>query len=283
MVRFIKGDENLFRGTPGTPPTYLKGIIINLCWLILLALVSFFLFFKRSLHHLKKREIKLLESNFKTEFLELDKGDFRVLFSEGDQLSIFLYNVLTGEIKKLRRAGFSEELPVNGVDICKKKNKEPFFYISITRSFPDDLKVIDILKFIFRLLRVKKPGRNMILENEKIKPYLHQWIKQLKIHRRFELVYLVLELLKNKYCVFLIDDTAEILPNSCLVRLKELLEQLKEDAVVIYVTQPQVVGIEGLKPGECFVDGDVWFRHIEKIRNESEVRDKLKNKEGRKQ
>jgi hypothetical protein len=281
MVRFIKGDENLFRGTPGIPPIYIKGIIINLCWLILLTLASFFLFFKRSLHRLKKSQLKLLESNLKTEFLELDKGDFRVLLSEGDQLPGFLYNVLTGEIKKLKRRGFSEELLLNGVDICKEKNKEPFLYISIPRSFPHDFKVIDILKFIFRQHRLKKPERDMILENEKIKPYLHRWIKQLKIHQWFELLYLVLELHKEKYCVFLIDDTVEILPNSCLVRLKELLEQLKEGAVVIYVTQPQVVGIESLKPGECFVDGDVWFRHIEKIKNETEVRDKLKNKEGR--
>jgi len=281
MVRFIKGDENLFRSTPGIPPIYIKGIIINLSWLILLTLASFFLFFKRSLHRLKKSQLKLLESNLKTEFLELDKGDFRVLLSEGDQLPGFLYNVFTGEIKKLKRRGFSEELLLNGVDICKEKNKEPFLYISIPRSFPHDFKVIDILKFIFRQHRLKKPERDMILENEKIKPYLHRWIKQLKIHQWFELLYLVLELHKKKYCVFLIDDTVEILPNSCLVRLKELLDQLKEDAVVIYVTQPQVVGIESLKPGECFVDGDVWFRHIGKIKNETEVRDKLKNKEGR--
>ena len=282
MVRFIKGDENLFRSTPRIPPVYMKGIIINLCWLILLTLVSFFLFFKRCLHRLKKRELKLIESNLKTEFLELDKGDFRVLLAEGEQLPVFLYNVFTGEIKKLKGDRFTEELLLDGVDICKVKNKRPILYISITRSFPVDFKVIDFLKFIFRLNRVKKPGRNMILENERIKPHLHQWIKQLKIHQLFELIYLILQLHKKKVCVYLIDDTVEILPNSCLVRLKELLEQLKKDAVVIYITQPQVVGIESLKPGECFVDGDVWFRHIEKIKNESEVRNKLKNKEGRK-
>lgn len=282
MVCFIKGDENLFRSTPRIPPVYMKGIIINLCWLILLTLASFFLSFKRCLHRLKKSDLKLIESNLKTEFLELDKGDFRVLLAEGEQLSVFLYNVFTGEIKKLKGDRFTEELLLDGVDICKVKNNKPILYISIPHSFPVDFKVIDYLKFIFRVHRVKKQERNMILENEKIKPYLQQWIKKLKVHQLFELIYLILQLHKKKVSVFLIDDTVEILPNSCLVRLKDLLEQLKEDAVVIYITQPQVVDIESLKPAKCFVDGDVWFRHIKKIKNESEVRNKMKNKEGRK-
>lgn len=281
MVCFIKADENLFHSSSKIPPIYVKGVIINLCWLILFTMVSFFLFFKRCLHGMKKSEIKLIEAGLKKEPLELDKGDFRVLLAQGDELKRFLYNVLTGEIKKLQGSGFCEEMLLDGMNICNVKNKNPVLYISIPGSFSLDFKVIDLIKFIFRLHRVKEPGRTMILENEKIKPHINKWIKQLKVHERFELFYLLLQAHKKKGCVYLIDDTVEILPNSCLLRLKELLEQLKEDAVVIYITQPQVVGIESLKPGECFVDGSVWFEYIKKIKNESEIRNKMKIKQGR--
>ena len=282
MVCFIKDDENLFHSSGKIPPIYAKGIIINSGWIILLVMFSWFFSFKRCLHHLKKKEIKTVESGLKKEPLELDKGDCIVLFTENKQLPQFLYNTATGEIKKLRGNRFCEEVLLDGVNICKEKNKKPVLYISIPGSFPGDMPVIDFIKFIFHRHKIKGPGRKMILEDEKIKPLLQKSIKHLKAHERFELVYLVLQSNKKKSYVYLIDDTEEILPDPCLLRLNQLFEQLKEEGVVIYITQPQVVGMDSLNPGECFVDGKVWFDQIKKIKKVSEVRNIMKTQEGSK-
>ena len=263
-------------------PIYAKGIIINSGWIILLVMFSWFFSFKRCLHHLKKKEIKAVESGLKKEPLELDKGDCTVLFTENKQLPQFLYNTATGAIRKLRGNRFCEEVLLDGVNICKEKNKKPVLYISIPGSFPGDMQVIDFIKFIFHRHKIKGPGRKMILEDEKIKPLLQKSIKHLKAHERFELVYLVLKSNKKKSYVYLIDDTEEILPDHCLLRLNQLFEQLKEEGVVIYITQPQVVGMDSLNPGECFVDGKVWFEQIKKIKKVSEVRKIMKTQEGSK-
>lgn len=280
MVNFIKGDENLFHSSSKIPPIYAKGIIINSGWIILLVMFSWFFSFKRCLHHLKKKEIKAIESGLEKEPLELDKGDFTVLFTDNKQLPQFLYNTATGAIKKLQGNRFCEEVLLDGVNTCKVKNKKPVLYISFPGSFPGDMPVIDFIKFIFHWRKIKGPGRKMILEDGKIKPLLQKSIKHLKVHECFELLYLVLQSNKKKSYVYLIDDTGEILPDSCLMRLNDLLEQLKEEGVVIYITQPQVVGMDNLNPGECFVDGRVWFDKIKKIKKVSEVRNIMKTQEG---
>jgi hypothetical protein len=279
MVCFIQGDDNLFPTNSKIPPIFMKGILINLGWLILLGMISFFLSFKRHLHHMKKAEIKAIETDLKKEPLELDKGDCNVLFTEKNLLPRFMYNVFTGEIKKLQGKRFCEEVLLDGVNICAMKNKKPVLYISIPHSFPGDMPAMDFLQFIFYLYRIKAREIKTILEDEKIKPLFHKRIKQLKSHERFEMLYLVLHLNKKKSYVYLIDDTEEILPDSCLMRLNDLLEQLKEEGVVIYITQPQVVGMESLNPGECFVDGQVWFDKIKKIKRVSEVRNLMKPQE----
>ncbi|UCH92707.1 MAG: hypothetical protein JSV88_20755 [Candidatus Aminicenantes bacterium] len=275
LVNFIQADENIFHGKSMIPPNYLQGVTVNSGWTMVLLIITYFLFFKRMLNHMKKSEIAEIDSGLKKEPLALEKGNLRVILTEGDKFPRFLYTLFSGEIKILHRKGFSQKVLLDGKDISKVKNKEGIFYISNPGSFPGDFKVIDFINFFARWNRVSKSEKKALLEDENIKPLVHKRIKELKNHETFEIFYLFLKMKQEKSYVYLIDDTTVVLPGTCLIRLKELFDRLKQDAVVIYLTLPQIVGIERFKSGRCFVDGEVWFELVEKIKKEFKFRKKM--------
>ncbi|UCH95191.1 MAG: hypothetical protein JSV88_33790 [Candidatus Aminicenantes bacterium] len=251
-VNFVTADENLFYSKSRMPENYWTAIRIHLGVIIILMMTSYFLY-NRSLVHISTREIEELGEVD----MEYDKGDLRVWITIGEHLKKLLYNLFTGKIKGLPKKGFKGEVLVDSVDIARKTNKNDFVYICHPRELPGDMKVRDLLVFYARWTKVPKNELDTILDSEELKPNLNKTIKQLEEHQQFDVVMGILNM--SAGYIYLIDNIATNMPMPCSVKIFDKMEELKSNAIVIYLTTPETVGLNSLPPGSLFEEGDSWI------------------------
>lgn len=256
LANFVTADENLFYSKSHVPENYLIGVLINVGYIILLVILSYFMF-KRSLIHISAREIKELEEVD----LELEKGDLKVWLTIGEHFNKLLFNMFSGEIKGLTKKGFSGEVRVNEVDISKETSKNDFVYICQPGELPGDMKIKDLFTFYARWHKHRANEYEPILADIKLEKNLHKTINQLKNHEKFDIVMGLLSLSKSD--VYLINDIASGMPMTCAIKLKNKMEELTEKALVMYLTPPEATGMPSLPEGTYFEEGDNWLYLVE--------------------
>jgi ABC-type transport system involved in cytochrome c biogenesis ATPase subunit len=255
MVNFIKEDENLFHAKSRLPQNFTVGVLINLGYIIILFIVSFILF-KRSLYKVRREEIeKLKDAN-----IEVKAGELSVWLVKDDKFSNLLYNLLSGNLDKVKQKGFTGKVLVNGVDIAAEKSRQDFVYISRTENIPEDMRVRDFINFYARMQKIPAKEKRAILDSEDIKSTAGDTFSKLTYIRKFNVLLAILKLKKKQ--VYLINDIATGLPVTSAIKLKEYMAELAEQgSPVIYLTTTTDEDMTGMP--HYFHEGSNWLYYIE--------------------
>jgi hypothetical protein len=268
MVPFIKGDENLFKSESRLPRYYLKGFLINLGYIFVLVFITYLLY-KISLYKMRKKEIAELGNVD----LELDNGDFKVWFVNGDNFKNLLYNLFSGKYNALNKKGFTGEVLVNGMNITAEKCKENFFYICPVEALPGDGKVKDFITKYSGLLKVPVKEKKTILDSAEIKSIADKTIDKLTKNEKFEIMMSLTRMTKKR--VYLIDDITTGLPINYAIKLKErMVELTAEGSIVLYLTIPVMTDLDLSKLGLCFHEGRSWIYWVEENKKILEMQKK---------
>lgn len=268
MVPFIKGDENIFVSESHVPRYYLKGLLINLGYILILAFITYPLF-KISLYRMRKKDIAELG---KVD-LELDNGDLNVWFVEGNNFINLLYNLFSGKYKTLNKKGFSGEVLINGVNIASEKCKEDFIYICPAQSLPGDAKVKDFITTYARLLKIPPKEKKTLLDSTEIKSIADKTIDKLNKNQAFEILLSLMRMKKKR--VYLIDDITTGLPINYAIKLKDQMAELAEEgSIVLYLTIPVMTDLDLSKLGLCFQEGRSWIYWVEENKKILEMQKK---------
>lgn len=256
MVNFVKKDENLFFSKSHLPPLYWLGVGISLFYNIVLLVISF-LFFRRSMFHISNKDLAELGPVD----LELDKGDLKVLFSKGNHLNLVLFNLFSGETLYMQNKELKGEILVDEIDISKEISQNDFVYLCHPSELPGDLSVNELLSFYAGWKNIPRKELKSLFDSDEIKPIRNKNIHQLMDHEKFEVLMGILSISSSD--IYLINDITVGLPMTCAVKLKEKMEELKQDAIVIYLTRPENIGLPSLRNKTYFEEGDAWLYLVE--------------------
>jgi ABC-type transport system involved in multi-copper enzyme maturation permease subunit len=253
LVCFVKGDENIYRGTSKLGNQFWTSVLINSVYIVILFFASFIVF-SLSLFHMKENEVK--EAG--TLEMEFDSGYFESFLTRDNLLVKLLYNLFSGHTAMLVKKGLNGEVSVNDADILKEKYSEKFFFICRPEDIPRDIRVKDLFSFIGSLMRIPKKGRNAVLEMPTIKNIADKRFKTLNqeelFHAALALTYLV------KSPLYLINDIAGGKDKEYTFKLMERVHQLKkENAIIIYLATPTMITDIPMPEGKSFTDGRTWF------------------------
>lgn len=236
---FLKDDrdKNVFDGQSRLPEYFLAGLLVTLCYIIVLIRFSY--------HRYKKRLFSLHENGESTsgplDNIELKKGQFKVLVSEGSNYKIELFN----------RFSFSEE-----------GAKKEFLYICHPENIPGDIKAGDFFFFIKRLMQIT--GGETV-DNQlptAIKAITGKKFSALKNHEKGELILSILRF-KGKN-IYLVHDAARGMPIEFTVQLKERMQRLKEEgALVLYLTPDELINVQSIKKGHGLYESTTWCQLVE--------------------
>ena len=264
MVNFIKGDENVFKSGSRVPPTYWKGVYIQVGYILLFAVVSF-LAFLFSLYYVdKQRLLRLGQAD-----LLFGVGKLNVQLIKGDLLREALYVVLSGKTKRLAKKGFTAS--------CVDAENNPFplgrgsgiVYIPRVEEFPGDIRVNSLLVYYGRKHSGTRESITAVLSGKELQPLLKKKLRRLREEEKYWVGKAMVRLSRGK--VYLIDDIIADASKEKIVEFKRELEELaNRGIVVILLTAPRFFGFDVIPKGHCFCEGGAW--HHEMASAEIEVR-----------
>lgn len=270
LVNFIQDDENLYHAKSKLPGNFPVGLLIQVGYILLLFIVSFFLF-KNSLFNLREEDIR----NLGKVDLTMEKGNLYVWLTKEDVFGDFLYNLFSGNFKKVRKKGFTGKVVVNGVDIAAEKSRENFIYLCRPELYPGELKVKHFFNFYARMCKIPQDKIRAILKNPKIKPLSKKSFSELSNADRFHVLLSILQTGTRQ--VYLIDDMVTGLPVNHIVALKDFMdEQARKGSLVIYLTSTTFSGEDVALETSYFHEGVSWiyFCEVNKIKMKHESKSK---------
>ncbi len=235
LVNFVKSDENIYKARSRLSENFWKGVIINSVWVIIALLLGNFLFKRRIYPSLKNPE---LTEPIKAILLDSDKVTVHTLEPEaGEQIP----NLFFGKIKY-----FKGTFTIEG-DTIVTKEKKPFIYFCHPDEFPEDIKLIDLLVFFKRRLKLTAEEFEG-LKKSAGEQFLEKRFSKLKTMEKYNILLAIMEL--GKWPIYIFYDFTFGLPmdkrNQLADRVKSL--GLKNALIIDIVTK-----------------GDLWFKPNVKI------------------
>jgi hypothetical protein len=236
---FLKDDKdkNVFDGQSQLPEYFVAGLLITICYIVFFILFSYRRYQKRlfSLHESGESTSSPLNN------LDMKKGQFKVLVSEGDLYKIHLFN----------RFSFSEE-----------GARKEFLYVCHPENIPGDIKAGDFFFFVKRLMQITGRENMDIRLPPAIKAITGKKFGALKNHEKGELILSILRL-KGK-TIYLVHDAARGMPIEFTVQLKERMHQLKEaGALVLYLTPDELINVQSIKKGHGLYESSTWCQLVD--------------------
>ena len=174
----------------------------------------------------------------------------------------------------MKEKGFSGKVVVNGVDIAVEKNKEDFIYICRLESVPDDIKVRDFINLYARLFNIPTNEKKEVLKSKSIKPLKDKTFAELTKTQKFHVTLSLLEFKKKQ--VYLVDDICEGLEDIYALKLKERMDELKDNGALVIYLNTSIAEAEGLDEG--IYEGDAWLYKVETLKNRREFFKKRKDR-----
>lgn len=257
MVNFVKGDENIFQSFSRAPANFKTGVLISIGYIIVIAIFSY-LSFLRSLSSVKSKEI----SQLGTVDLKMIDGKLNVWLVRNGNFTNLLFNLFSGNFKKMNKKGFTGKVVVNGVDIAVEKNREDFLYICRPEDVPDDMRVKDFISFYTRAYKIPGHEKRKLLENADIKSLARKTFSNLTNLQKFDVLLSLLQV--NKKFVYIINDIASGLPITSAVKLKERMDDLAQKGyLMVYLTSISNTDIDLSKTSLYYMEGSSWIYSVE--------------------
>lgn len=218
---FIRGDENIYRGTSRLPRKAVFGWAVLFIYLFLGSSVSF-LRFKKSLFPAGTNDTSRLDKLD----IRLETGKTYVLLTKENRLKHHIYKFFSGQFKKPAGIIHLDDAPVVKTD---------FLYICPAEQIPGDIKVVHFVSFLKRLLGLSNKTIADLynkLETQHIEQY---HFHQLETVAATELLLAVARLKKPK--IYLFHHLFRNIPPEEFSRFSDGLTELKKTgSAVFYIT-----------------------------------------------
>ncbi len=257
MVNFIKGKENHFFAKSRLPGNFWTGVLIILLYIVSLFSISYFSL-RQSLFKITDKEIsqiKEIDRKFK-------RGEISVWRVAGDNFSRLMYNLLSGENRRIRKSGIPVKLMIDDVNIAETRNTIPFIYFCLPEEIPADIKVKDFILLFAGLTKATGKEKKMFLDNPKINALAAQKFGQLDKREKREIFIALSQL--GKSSIYLFNNVATDMPVDYAIRFKERLEQLSSGgAVVLYLTTNDCFIFEKGEQEPYFYETNYWTELVD--------------------
>jgi ABC-type transport system involved in cytochrome c biogenesis ATPase subunit len=258
MVNFIKNDENIFKSQGRQPEYFLGGVLVNCGYIIILFLVSAFLF-KKSLAKMNASKQDIADLGKLN--IKMKSGDLKIWLTQGHLYRDTLFNVFSGNRKALNKKGITGVVQIDGTDVFSTGSREAFTYLCRPQHIPGDIKVKELITYYAGVQKASKEELKAILDSPEIKPIRRKPFYRLNGSQEFHAMSALLQVKRKQ--VYLIDDLSTGYPAQCAIRLSEQIAALREaGAIVIFLTSttdvPSCEKITG-----AYHDGMYWLYSVE--------------------
>lgn len=242
MVNFVKGDENLFPAKSNLPVNFGSGVLINLFYILVLIIVSYF----RFKSYLYSPEIKkpVKEKNLP---IILSKGDLvaMILYRGNHGFNDHLFNILSGRPDQFNK---DLKIEIDSVDLTANQSKQDFLYLCHPDKLPQDIRALDYATFILKLVKADKKEKGKIVKTLKKESWHRKTLRQLENPEKGRVFLSVLPLFKHK--VYLLDNVALEMPVEYIFELNEIMKAwAKAGSAVILLTTESEVNIKKYRAG----------------------------------
>jgi ABC-type transport system involved in cytochrome c biogenesis ATPase subunit len=273
MVNFVKKDENIFTSRSHIPTNHAKGVLLQYLYILLLGLVSYFVY-KRSVYSVSKKEIRLLK---RLKFL-VKKGALAVYFIKGNILNRTLYSLLSGKSLRLKKKGLEGEALCDGKDLLVERSKKKFIYLCRISALPGSLKVKNLLTFYSRWNRQNRSDRQAILDDKILYPVLKKYIYKLTEKEAFIVLMAMLQMATGE--TYLINDITVGLSDDDMIKFKTRLDELKvKGGLIIYLTPSHYTNFNMNNLDICYADGSAWCYTMAEKAETKELLEKITQEE----
>jgi len=258
IVNFIQGKENLYFSESRIPEGFWIGLGINLVYLLMLFMGSFYLF-KKKLYAL--RPAKECEGS-KISDIKLKKGEYRVWVTQDEDFKDRLYTVLSGNDREYRREGYKRRIIIGDREITSIGVGEGFFYLCHPDHIPADVEVGDFVEFIGELLGASPGDIEALFELEEMKEVRGVQFGKLDGYKRGAILLSLLSLSRRQ--IYLFNDVCQGMPIEITVLLKKKLDHLKDkEGLAISLTNDAIIIPPGSHKGMVYFESDRWTLMVE--------------------
>jgi ABC-type transport system involved in cytochrome c biogenesis ATPase subunit len=237
MVNFVQDRENVFKAQSRIPEYFWLAVLLN-CFYSIAFLSVAFVFFRRWLFRFEEKDLKKIETG------EIDLNSKPYIFGfqvSGNALRNYLFQVLSGNPRKY---DFSGKLVLLKDRQDISQSTPNFLYVCKKEYLPKNIRVIEFLKLICSMNKIKNHRLQELLNDSPLKDVLDLQIGKLEDTSMIHLQMFIPLLVEKP--VYLIDY---ILPGMKMAEASVFIEKIdslsKRGQAVIYITEQ-----EKFKPAE---------------------------------
>jgi hypothetical protein len=258
IINFIQGKESLYFSESRIPKGFWIGLGINLVYLLMLFMGSFYLF-KKKLYAL--RPAKECEGS-KISDIKLKKGEYRVWVTQDEDFKDRLYTVLSGNDREYMRKGYKRRIIIGDREITSIGVGEEFLYLCHPDHIPVDVEVGDFVEFIGGLLGASQEEIVALLKVEEMKDVRGKPFVKLDGYKRGAILLSLLSLSQRQ--IYLFNDVCQGMPIEITVLLKKKLDHLKDKGgLAISLTNDAIIIPPGSHKGMVYFESDRWTLMVE--------------------
>jgi hypothetical protein len=239
MVPFITGDENLFKAESRVPHGFIRGLLVNVGYCLLLLLISL-ISFRKMFEPAAPKILAVKNAIAKIPGMPVKPGEFKtfLLGNPGFPRQLFQYY--------LKESGS--------------------VYVCHCRHIPGDLKALDFLRFFCRILRLTGKEKQTLLEHVKIDTDKRKPFRKLKDKQKGDILLAVLYRLKGK--IYIVDDASAGMPVEFIIKLNDWMDGLaKSGAAVTHLTGEPMVSDARFQSGNDVEEIENWSDSVNRVKS----------------
>jgi len=253
VISFEDGKSNVFFGKNRLPDFFVIGVSINLIYIMLLMVISYFCY-KAILYRLPLKS--KMEPEKQMDII-LNPGIFKEWLKKSMNFKNRLYTLLSGEIKEIKKKGDSLKITIKGIDLSMIEGGIDFLYLCHPRQIPQTIKTKNLVSLMNQL--EEREGENEPEQKDKINSDLLMNKKFGKLDFRQKGEVLLTLLNSRQASLYLMNDIIHNMPLEYHIRLKETIDKLTGNgSIVLFLTTYPLLFSFDKELKEDFFEENTW-------------------------
>ncbi|NIM13693.1 MAG: hypothetical protein GTO45_16590 [Candidatus Aminicenantes bacterium] len=239
MVPFITGDENLFKAASRVPHGFIRGLLVNLGYCLVLLLISL-ISFRKIFEPAAPKILAVKNAIARIPGMPVKPGEFKtfLLANPGFPGQLFQY--------------YLKE--IGSVFVCH------------CRHIPGDLKPLDFIRFFYRILRLPGKEKQAIFEHVKMNEVKSKPFRKLKDKQKGDILLAILYRLKGR--IYIVDDASAGMPVEFIIKLNDWMDGLaKSGAAVTHLTGEPMVSDARFQSGKDAEEIESWSDSVNRVKS----------------
>lgn len=219
---FIKKDENIFYSRSGLPDHFGTGVILNGLLIFALLFLSYARFRYVLFVSAKKETLNPDDLH-----IPLEKAKCTVCITSSEQIRSLLFGFFSGQGKD----SFKGKIEIDGSEIEGGKTRQDFAYLCHQEKIPGDIKAVDFLSFLRRLLRLPRTAVAEIRKKLDTKENKGKKFADIDHITQGDILFFAARSTKSR--IYFIDEIEKGMPQAYTNKLLRNLQELKKEKVII--------------------------------------------------